>query len=274
MSDLVPLVETLDWTPAIHEAQDGYRLNGGPPNLAEDTGLFNVQPKQLANRTLFLRALASNALRTVVARQDAPPPAPATAAAWLVGAAPTGAWAGQAHRTAIWLGASWHFVVPTTGRLAIDEAGTIWRYSGAAWSAWSAGTALAGPVELATIDETLAFTDSSRAITPAGLGAALAALKSGNGRVRVGDILLQWGFGNYDQAEQSSQVFFPVSFASANYRVFLTDYAQDAIDSGNAHVVSKVNLGSPSASFFRVYAHNLAGNRQSTAFEWFAIGDA
>jgi hypothetical protein len=44
-----------------------------------------------------------------------PPAAPGTGSAWIVGGAPTGAWAGQAGRVAGWTDGGWRFVVPHEG---------------------------------------------------------------------------------------------------------------------------------------------------------------
>jgi Protein of unknown function (DUF2793) len=71
----------------------------------------------------------------------APPVAPATPAAgqcWIVGPAPTGAWAGQAGALAVWTAGGWRFVAPFDGMsvwsiadmgLARRESG-VWRTAG------------------------------------------------------------------------------------------------------------------------------------------------
>jgi len=46
---------------------------------------------------------------------DAPPASPAAGACWLVGASPSGAWAGHAGEIAGWTSAGWIFVVPRDG---------------------------------------------------------------------------------------------------------------------------------------------------------------
>lgn len=50
---------------------------------------------------------------------DTPPQAPVAGESWLIGAAPTGAWAGQAHRLAGWTEGGWRFV-------ALPEGTRLW----------------------------------------------------------------------------------------------------------------------------------------------------
>lgn len=67
---------------------------------------------------------------------NTPPGSPAAGQCWIVGAAPTGAWSGQAGALAGWTGGGWRFV-------AAREGMTVWtggasgfaRYSGGAWVA-------------------------------------------------------------------------------------------------------------------------------------------
>jgi hypothetical protein len=53
---------------------------------------------------------------------DAPPPAPDEGQCWIVGAAPTGAWAGHAGALAGWTGGGWRFVPPREGFAAWSAA--------------------------------------------------------------------------------------------------------------------------------------------------------
>ena len=46
---------------------------------------------------------------------DAPPADPVPGQSWIVGAAPTGDWIGQADALATWTDAGWRFVAPTPG---------------------------------------------------------------------------------------------------------------------------------------------------------------
>lgn len=49
----------------------------------------------------------------------APPANPATRDAYIVAASPTGAWAGQAGKVAVWNGTAWAFITARNGRLAV-----------------------------------------------------------------------------------------------------------------------------------------------------------
>ncbi len=62
---------------------------------------------------------------------SAPPATPAEGAAWLVGTAPSGAWAGQAGNLACRQGGTWLFVAPRDGLRVLDRAtGRDLRYVG------------------------------------------------------------------------------------------------------------------------------------------------
>lgn len=70
---------------------------------------------------------------SVIAIQGAPPGAPVDGQRWIVGASPTGAWAGQADKVALWL-AGWIFISPQAGWQAYLQATSallIW--NGTAW---------------------------------------------------------------------------------------------------------------------------------------------
>ena len=70
------------------------------------------------------------------APQNAAPVSPASGQCWLVGAAPTGAWAGQAHTLAGWTAAGWRFVdVPIGGEVIVADDGQCWRRISKGWQA-------------------------------------------------------------------------------------------------------------------------------------------
>lgn len=65
---------------------------------------------------------------------ETPPSGPADGDVYALGAAPTGAWAGQAGNLAVWLDAGWTFVVPQEGWLAIEAlTASISVYSAGNW---------------------------------------------------------------------------------------------------------------------------------------------
>jgi hypothetical protein len=64
----------------------------------------------------------------------APPAAPVDGQCWIVGADPTGAWAGRAGQLAAWRDGAWRFSAPRAGWIAyaVDEAAYL-MFDGAAW---------------------------------------------------------------------------------------------------------------------------------------------
>jgi hypothetical protein len=80
---------------------------------------------------------------------DDPPASPTDGTAWLVGAAPTGEWAGQAGKLALRQLGNWLFVGPRDGLRVLDRStGQDIRYAGG----WLAPTAPAAPSGGATVD--------------------------------------------------------------------------------------------------------------------------
>lgn len=85
-----------------------------------------IQPAQAQKHITHNEALARLDLlvQMVVESFDAgaPPATPEIAQIWVLGAAPTGAWAGQAGRLAQWDGADWQFELPGEGWCAFGRA--------------------------------------------------------------------------------------------------------------------------------------------------------
>lgn len=76
--------------------------------------------------------------------QNSPPPSPALGACWVVGAAPTGGWAGEAHRLAGWTGGGWRFVAPVDGM-------TVWSVADALEAQFIAGSWVVGQTRSARL---------------------------------------------------------------------------------------------------------------------------
>ena len=65
---------------------------------------------------------------------NAPPASPLVGQCWIVGSAPTGAWAGQAGALAGWTGGGWRFVAAVDGMMVwLAAEGTWARRAGDAW---------------------------------------------------------------------------------------------------------------------------------------------
>ena len=99
----------------------------------------------------------------------APPTAPVPGACYIVGASPTGAWAGRADQLAAFTSAGWRFVAPGDGLSAfIRSSGHVAVYSAGAWDIGTLrgsqvhvdgdqvlgpqGAAITGPAGGATVD--------------------------------------------------------------------------------------------------------------------------
>lgn len=57
---------------------------------------------------------------------DTPPAAPGLGQCWIVGAAPSGVWAGQAQEIAVWTSGGWRFVPPADGLQAWVVPDRLW----------------------------------------------------------------------------------------------------------------------------------------------------
>lgn len=65
---------------------------------------------------------------------EVPPAEPAPGQSWIVGAAPVGAWSGQADRLASWSEGGWRFVAPVEGmQVWVAAEGRHARWNGSAW---------------------------------------------------------------------------------------------------------------------------------------------
>ena len=66
--------------------------------------------------------------------QSVPPSAPGAGQGWIVGAAPTGAWAGEADALALWTAGGWRFIAPRPGMRTLRLSDGAWlRFDGATW---------------------------------------------------------------------------------------------------------------------------------------------
>ncbi|WP_375390789.1 DUF2793 domain-containing protein [uncultured Sphingomonas sp.] len=117
--------------------------------------------------------------------RDAPPTDPASGQAWIVGAAPTGAWAGQAHTLAGWTAGGWRFVAPREGLTVWSDAdGCPATFAG---GTWRIGSLAAQRLEIGGVQVVGAQTAAIAVPTGGGtidaearavLGAVLAALRT------------------------------------------------------------------------------------------------
>ena len=98
-----------------------------------------LQPGQAQKETTHNEALALLDLAVqasvLAVGTDAPPPNPVAGNAWIVGAAPTGGWAGQARAIAGWTSSGWRFVAPRDGMAVWSVAdGQVARFGAGVWT--------------------------------------------------------------------------------------------------------------------------------------------
>ena len=108
------------------------------PDHSPRLALPFIQPSQAQKHVTHNEALAT--LDTVVqlaveaVEATNPPAAPNEGEVWAIGAAPEGAWAGQAGRIATLIDDTWRFIAPQEGWIALDKrTGRLLRQAGGAW---------------------------------------------------------------------------------------------------------------------------------------------
>ncbi|KQN24651.1 hypothetical protein ASF00_17305 [Sphingomonas sp. Leaf34] len=97
-----------------------------------------LQPGQAQKETTHNEALALLDLAVqasvLAVGTNVPPGAPVAGSAWIVGAAPTGGWAGQPQTIAGWTSGGWRFVAPREGMTVWSVADGLYaRFGGGAW---------------------------------------------------------------------------------------------------------------------------------------------
>lgn len=145
---------------------------------------FNIACAAPGNISVVLDASATNTVATLLRAPwltadgvlNVAPGAPTVGATYIVGAAPTGAWANQGHKIAQWSGTAWVFAACPVGHVVVDNTrgeGDALRYlrrTAAGWVSAMASTTVVGPTRLATPAEVLGAA-SGVAVSPDQLGA-------------------------------------------------------------------------------------------------------
>ena len=85
---------------------------------------------------------------------NTPPADPTPGMCWIIGAAPTGSWAGHARQLAAWTAGGWRFVTPTPGfRVWVSNAAVDARFVDNAWRLGvGPAVAIADPAGGSTVD--------------------------------------------------------------------------------------------------------------------------
>lgn len=97
-----------------------------------------LQPGQAQKEMFHNAALAlldiSVQPAAVAAGSNAPPTDPEVGDCWILGAEPTGDWAGQGRKIAGWTSSGWHFVSPREGaQLWLGPTQGVARFTGGEW---------------------------------------------------------------------------------------------------------------------------------------------
>ncbi|WP_299694793.1 DUF2793 domain-containing protein [uncultured Tateyamaria sp.] len=160
-----------------------------------------IQPSQAQKHVTHNEAIAQLDLlvQMVVEGFDAqtPPGIVTEGDIWALGAAPTGAWAGQADQLAAWDNGGWRFIAPQYGWRAVSRADfTLRIWTGTAWDLPAAGALnqLEGVGIGTDFDAVNALAVSAEAslLTHAGAGHQLKVNKAGAGD--TASLLFQTGF--------------------------------------------------------------------------------
>lgn len=101
-------------------------------------GLPFIQPGQAQKELYHNEALAllDGALHPAAESRgdNVPPPSPATGQCWIIGASPTGDWAGHPEKLAIWTSGGWRFVDSVEGmHIWLRDSGVFSFWNGSEW---------------------------------------------------------------------------------------------------------------------------------------------
>lgn len=111
---------------------------------------------------------------------NTPPPAPTTGDSYVVGTAPTGAWAGQAKNIATWTGSAWMFTPPEGGwHVYSVAADALYSFVGGGWGLTNGVASVVGQtgvVSAAHVKNAIASTFFQTLMPAVDAAAALAAL--------------------------------------------------------------------------------------------------
>lgn len=123
----------------------------GAPELTEG----QATPETTVNEQI--RFVEQGASYFIVKDKDlaTPPGAPADGDAYIVAAAPTGAWTGWVGRLAIRVNTAWEDIAPIEGtRAYVQDENAVYEYDGAAWASSSTGASEASASEIWVGSET------------------------------------------------------------------------------------------------------------------------
>ena len=112
-----------------------YAIRFDAPARFKNVTLLSQVRSMLDQIGIFEKARPNYEVQSLGA--NAPPGAPVTGDLYVVGPAPTGAWAGQANNLAQWTGSAWLITAPQRGATVVSAAtGKTYIWSGSAWGVY------------------------------------------------------------------------------------------------------------------------------------------
>ncbi|MCS0501371.1 tail fiber domain-containing protein [Ancylobacter mangrovi] len=193
----------------------------------------NAYLAQRAQELVRAAALLEGTAPYYVARavgQNAPPGAPVLDDIYVVGGAPTGAFAGHANQLAQWTGTDWAFTVPASGWHVASEAnGLTYAWLGGAWGLTAGVSSVVGQVG---------------AVTATQIGAAL---QAGGGLVRT----LAGRTGDVTAADMASDLLGAIGYAPVQEGTGVSQATGYAIKIGAEPAANAVRLTVNSTDFGR-----------------------
>lgn len=171
-----------------------------------------------------------------------PPASPAAGDTYLIAAAATGVWSGHSGKIAEYTAAGWAIVDPPNGHgISLDDRRVFIRVDGT-YEELSASEIFKGLVELATVEEAEVGEDTERAVTPAGLAAAIAAIEqAAAGRVLMIDVT-ERASDQPASAEADGIVRTVTPRRGANGRFYLAAIEHGSRDPGGVQTGSQIKL--------------------------------
>ena len=133
--------------------------------------ILAAQAQKHVTHNEAVRALDALVQLSVFDKDLATPPAsPADGARYIVGASPTGAWAGQAGKIAAFQDSAWAFLDPLEGWLTwVADEDKIYAFDGGAWVLYASGGGSVNPTPLVGVNATADTTNRLSVSSPASL---------------------------------------------------------------------------------------------------------
>lgn len=220
------------------------------PNLALPYILAAQSQKHVTHNEAIRMADALVQIAVLDRNASTPPTTPANGDRYIVAAAPTGAWAGQANAIAAWQDGAWAFFAPRAGWLAwiVDESAlAVW--TGSAWVPAIGSLDMLGINATADANNRLAVSSPATLLNHAGAGHQLKINKAAAGD--TASLLFQTGFSGRAEIGTTGddKLHVKVSANGASWREALTiDPATGYVGIGTATPASQLDIAGAAAA--------------------------